>query len=52
MRKRHTSWEQQRLYSVKNPLMGKAIGNPYGSRGIPVGNGQSSSTYSTGDGME
>ncbi|EEC18238.1 cadherin-repeats domain-containing protein [Ixodes scapularis] len=26
------TWEQQRLYSIKNPLMGKAVGNPYGGR--------------------
>ncbi|RWS30694.1 protocadherin Fat 4-like protein, partial [Leptotrombidium deliense] len=49
MRKRQTSWEQQRLYSIKNPLMAKTVGNPYGSRGLP--NGHSSSTYSTGDGI-
>ncbi|RWS16902.1 protocadherin Fat 4-like protein, partial [Dinothrombium tinctorium] len=49
MRKRQTSWEQQRLYSIKNPLMSKTLGNPYGSRGLP--NGHSSSTYSTGDGI-
>jgi len=51
MRQRQTSWEQQRLYSIKNPLMGKSVGNPYGNRGVPVGNGHSSSTYSTGDGV-
>jgi hypothetical protein len=51
MRQRQTSWEQQRLYSTKNPLMGKTIGNPYGNRGVPVGNGHTSSTYSTGDGV-
>ncbi|GFT43260.1 hypothetical protein TNCV_2521061 [Trichonephila clavipes] len=32
VRRRPTSWEQQRLYNIKNPLMGKSIGNPYGSR--------------------
>lgn len=48
LKKRQTSWEQQRLYNIKNPLMGKPIANPYGSRGLP--NGHSSSTYSTGDG--
>jgi hypothetical protein len=46
LKKRQTSWEQQRLYNIKNPLMGKATANPYASRV----NGHSSSTYSTGDG--
>ncbi|CAN7991132.1 unnamed protein product, partial [Ixodes pacificus] len=32
LRKRQKTWEQQRLYSIKNPLMGKAVGNPYGGR--------------------
>ena len=50
MRQRQQSWEQQRLYSTKNPLMGKTLGNPYGNRGVPAGNGHSSSTYS-GDGV-
>ncbi|CAG2110072.1 unnamed protein product, partial [Medioppia subpectinata] len=49
LRQRQSSWEQQRLYSTKNPLMGKTLGNPYGNRGVPVGNGHTSSTYSTGD---
>lgn len=31
--------------------MGKSMGAPYGARGVPVGNGHSSSTYSTGDGV-
>jgi len=48
-RKRQTTWEQQRLYNIKNPLMGKAAANPYGTRGLP--NGHSTSTYSTGDGV-
>lgn len=46
LKKRQTSWEQQRLYNIKNPLMGKSVANPYASRV----NGHSSSTYSTGDG--
>ena len=46
LKKRQTSWEQQRLYNIKNPLMGKSAANPYASRV----NGHSSSTYSTGDG--
>lgn len=48
LKKRQTSWEQQRLYNIKNPLMGKSTANPYGSR--VLANGHSSSTYSTGDG--
>lgn len=53
LRQRQQSWEQQRLYSTKNPLSGKGFANPYGNRGIPVGNGHSSSTYSTtGDGVD
>ncbi|XP_054156169.1 protocadherin Fat 4-like isoform X2 [Oppia nitens] len=52
LRQRQSSWEQQRLYNTKNPLMGKTLANPYGNRGVPVGNGHSSSNYSTnGDGV-
>ncbi|XP_074599101.1 protocadherin Fat 4-like [Brevipalpus obovatus] len=49
LRKDHSNWEQQRLYNNKNPFMGKALSNPYGTRGLP--NGLSTSTYSTGDGV-
>lgn len=47
LKKRQTSWEQQRLYNIKNPLMGKSAANAYASR--VLANGHSSSTYSTGD---
>ncbi|KPM04469.1 protocadherin Fat 4-like [Sarcoptes scabiei] len=53
IRQRQTSWEQQNLYNIKNPLMAgpKSI---YGSRGIPVGNisNYSCDGFGNGDYME
>ncbi|CAL1272163.1 unnamed protein product [Larinioides sclopetarius] len=50
VRRRHTSWEQQRLYNIKNPLMGKSIGNPYGSRSTPNGTVDNiKAAYANGD---
>lgn len=37
LRKRQKTWEQQRLYSIKNPLMGKAVANPYGGGRVSAG---------------
>ncbi|XP_064457801.1 protocadherin Fat 3-like [Ornithodoros turicata] len=52
LRKRQKTWEQQRLYSIKNPLMGKGAGNPYGGRipgGPPVGAPASNLQYNNVD---
>nr|XP_027203228.1 protocadherin Fat 4-like [Dermatophagoides pteronyssinus] len=53
IRQRQTTWEQQNLYNIKNPLMAgpKSI---YGSRGIPVGNisNYSCEGFGNGDYME
>ncbi|GIY14252.1 cadherin-89D [Caerostris extrusa] len=50
VRRRHTSWEQQRLYNIKNPLMGKSIGNPYGCRSTPNGTVDNiKAAYANGD---